>query len=177
MATIAVFVALGGSGYAAVRLSKNSVTSTSIKNGQVKAADLARNAVTTGKVKDGSLLSADFKAGQIPAGATGPQGPQGAPGQNGSNGTTNVVVRSTQVTSAGGSDGSGTAQCDFGERATGGGLHITGSTTAFIFLTEPGGIPVPNGAGATPISWFASWHNANTGGTTATVTIYVICAP
>ena len=167
-ATIALFVALGGSSYAAITLPKNSVTSKQIKNGQVKSADLANNAVTSSKVKNGSLLSADFKSGQIPAGATGP------PGQNGSNGATNVVVRSTQVPSANGTDGSGTAQCNFGERATGGGVQIGGGSSATMFLPQPGGIPVPNSPGATPISWFASWHNA-TGGS-ATVTIYVICA-
>ncbi|MCW2966566.1 MAG: hypothetical protein JWM71_338 [Solirubrobacteraceae bacterium] len=86
MATVAAFVALGGSGYAAVRLSKNSVGSAQIRNGQVKNADLARNAVTGGKVKDGSLLSADFKAGQLPAGAAGPAGPAGPKGDAGATG-------------------------------------------------------------------------------------------
>jgi hypothetical protein len=173
-ATIALFVALGGSSYAAITLPKNSVTSKQIKNGQVKSADLANNAVTSSKVKNGSLLSADFKPGQIPAGATGPPGRNGSNGSNGSNGATNVVVRSTQVPSANGTDGSGTAQCNFGERATGGGVQIAGGSSATMFLAQPGGIPVPNAPGATPISWFASWHNA-TGGN-ATVTIYVICA-
>jgi hypothetical protein len=39
MATIAVFVALGGAGYAAFRLPANSVRSGNIVNGQVKIAD------------------------------------------------------------------------------------------------------------------------------------------
>jgi hypothetical protein len=89
MATVAVFVALGGSGYAAVTLSKNSVGSKQIKNGAVKNADLAKNAVTSNKVKNGSLLSADFKPGQLVAGApgaTGPQGPKGDPGAAGATG-------------------------------------------------------------------------------------------
>jgi hypothetical protein len=55
---IALFVALGGSSYAAVQLSK----------GQVKTKHIAKNAVTTKKVKDGSLRSKDFKAGELPPG-------------------------------------------------------------------------------------------------------------
>ena len=70
MATIAVFVALGGSSYAAVTLKKNSV----------KSRNIAKNAVTSPKVKNGSLLSRDFKTGQLPAG---PQGPKGDKGDQG----------------------------------------------------------------------------------------------
>jgi hypothetical protein len=114
MATVALFVALGGSSYAAVTLSKNSVRSANIKNGQVKTADLASNAVTSGKVKNGSLLSADFKAGQLPAGAPGVAGPAGAKGDAGTAGTnganatklfgyvseTGAVSRSSGITAA-----------------------------------------------------------------------------
>jgi hypothetical protein len=41
MATIALFIALGGGAYAAFNLPKNSVKSDNIVNGQVKGADLA----------------------------------------------------------------------------------------------------------------------------------------
>jgi hypothetical protein len=78
VATLALFVALGGSAYAAVELSKNSVRTKHIAKGQVKAADLGRNAVTSAKVKNLSLLAADFKAGQLPA--IGPKGDPGPPG-------------------------------------------------------------------------------------------------
>lgn len=50
MATIAVFIALGGSAYAAAQLKKNSVGTKQLKN----------NAVTGAKVKDGSLNAADI---------------------------------------------------------------------------------------------------------------------
>jgi hypothetical protein len=71
---LALFVALGGVSYAALKLPKNSVGSKQIK----------ANAVKSGKVKNGSLRSKDFKAGDLPEG---PQGPQGQPGTNGTNGT------------------------------------------------------------------------------------------
>lgn len=93
MATIAVFLSLAGTSYAAVVLASNSVRSTHIRNGNVLGADLATNAVTSIKVKNGSLLAADFKAGQLPAGAQGaqgPQGPQGAAGANGNNGANGI---------------------------------------------------------------------------------------
>lgn len=64
-ATLALVFALGGGAYAAT-LPKNSVTSATIKNGQVHAKDLARNAVTGATVKDGSLGAADLAPGTIP---------------------------------------------------------------------------------------------------------------
>src|SRR4051812_9545103 len=76
IAMIALLVALGGTGYAAFKLPKNSVGSKQIK----------KNAVTSVKVKNGSLKAGDFKKGQIPKGpkgAQGPQGIQGLPGQQG----------------------------------------------------------------------------------------------
>jgi hypothetical protein len=76
MSSVAVFMVLGGSAYAATALPKNSVGSKQIKS----------SAVTSSKVKDGSLLSKDFKAGQLKAGATGPQGAKGAQGSTGAAG-------------------------------------------------------------------------------------------
>ena len=63
MSSIAVFAALGGVGYAAL--------------------ELPRNSVTTREVKNRSLLAKDFKRGQLPRGATGPQGAQGPAGPKG----------------------------------------------------------------------------------------------
>lgn len=66
MATVAVFIALGGGAYAAVKLPKNSVGSR--------------------QVKDHSLKKADFKRGLIKAGARGPAGAAGAKGDAGAPG-------------------------------------------------------------------------------------------
>jgi hypothetical protein len=73
MATVAVFVALGGSSYAAISLSDNSVKSRHIAKGQVKSSDVA----------DGSLVAGDFKAGALAAGPQGPAAPQGPAGAEG----------------------------------------------------------------------------------------------
>jgi hypothetical protein len=76
MATVGVFIALGGTSYAVAQLPKNSVGSKQIR----------ANAVTGKKVKDGSLTTADFAKGQLLSAGAGPQGPQGAPGAQGPKG-------------------------------------------------------------------------------------------
>jgi hypothetical protein len=70
IALLALFVAMGGTSYAAFKLPSNSVGSKQIK----------ANAVNASKVKNGSLLAGDFKAGQLPAGAQGVQGLKGDKG-------------------------------------------------------------------------------------------------
>ncbi len=67
LASAALIVALGGTGYAAIVLPANSVGTPQLK----------KDAVTSLKVKNGSLLKADFKAGQVPGGPAGPAGPAG----------------------------------------------------------------------------------------------------
>jgi hypothetical protein len=73
VACLALVVALGGTGYAATVLPRNSVGAAQLKN----------NAVTAAKVKNFSLLRQDFRPGQLPAGARGPAGPAGAAGPAG----------------------------------------------------------------------------------------------
>ena len=68
IALIALFVALGGTGFAAAKLV------------------LPRNSVGTLQVRNGSLLKVDFKAGQLPRGARGPAGLAGVAGPAGPTG-------------------------------------------------------------------------------------------
>jgi hypothetical protein len=85
---IALFIALGGISYAAVTLPNNSVTSKQIRNGTITSADLKNNkAVKSIDVVDGSLLGKDFKAGELVAGAPGPQGSPGPKGDTGATGS------------------------------------------------------------------------------------------
>jgi hypothetical protein len=86
VALLALFVALGGTSYAAVKLPKNSVRSKQIAANAVRASETARNSVGSAEVIDGSLLSGDFKPGQLPAGPAGPAGPQGETGLKGDTG-------------------------------------------------------------------------------------------
>jgi hypothetical protein len=62
MATLAVFIALGGSSYAALKLPENSVGSKQIKRNAITSKHIKRNAVTSAKVKRGSLRLSDLKA-------------------------------------------------------------------------------------------------------------------
>ena len=168
VALLALFVSLSGSSYAAVQLSKNSVVSRHIKDGEVKRADLARNAVGAAQVADGSLLTADFKAGQLKAG---PQGPQGVPGPKGDAAATSLIVRSASGM------GAVKADCLPGERATGGGAHsadgiVHGSgplSHALAFFA-----PTPVTGGYSPSSWAA--YAKNDMGADAPIIVWVVCA-
>jgi hypothetical protein len=87
VATIALFIALGGSSYAALNLPRNSVGSE--------------------QVKPGSLRASDFKASELsnlrgPRGRRGPVGATGARGANGARGLTGAAgtVRAYATVSA-----------------------------------------------------------------------------
>jgi hypothetical protein len=78
IALLALFVSLGGTSYAALKLPKASVGSKQLK----------KNAVTGPKVKPGSLRLSDFKSSDRsglrgPAGAAGAAGAAGTPGADG----------------------------------------------------------------------------------------------
>jgi hypothetical protein len=81
---LALFVALGGTSYAAITLPKNSVGVKQIRNG----------AVTGNKIRAGTLRAKHFQNGKLPRGASGargaagPTGPAGAPGADGQTGQT-----------------------------------------------------------------------------------------
>lgn len=131
IALLALFIALGGSSYAAVALPK----------GSVGGRQLKKNAVTSPKVKPGSLLLSDFRASQRaqlvgpqgPQGSQGPQGPQGVPGTPGTPGVSGYqrVVNShgpdtAQVKTV-------TATCPSGKQPVGGGYIIdTGSNDSVL---------------------------------------------
>ena len=81
MSTLALFIALGGVSYAAVKLPSNSVGTPQIRN----------DAVTGSKIKNGSISQKDLDKALVAklalAGKPGPQGVQGIQGATGSAGT------------------------------------------------------------------------------------------
>jgi hypothetical protein len=85
MATIAVFVSLGGSSYAALRVTGKNVprdaltgadiknlTGKDVRNETLTGADVKR--LTSADVANGRLLAEDFAAGQLPRGEKGEAG-------------------------------------------------------------------------------------------------------
>jgi hypothetical protein len=74
VASLALFLAIGGVSYAAIKLPKNSVGTKQLKNGAV-----------TGKKLAPATAKSLAQAGSVgPQGPLGPAGPQGAPGEPGS---------------------------------------------------------------------------------------------
>jgi hypothetical protein len=148
MATLAVFMVLGGGAYAAVRLPKNSVGTRQLKNG---AITLAKLKASTKRALKGAM------------GPQGPTGATGAPGTPGAPGATKVIVRS-------GFEGAGqaVASCQAGEVATGGGGVAT-EAESWVWDSTP-----VQANGEVPRAWEAQAED--TGGNPAGVVAYVICA-
>ncbi len=65
IATIALFVALGGASYAAVKLPKNSVGTKQIKNKAITGAKIANGAVNGAKITPGSIAGSALNLASI----------------------------------------------------------------------------------------------------------------
>lgn len=89
MATIAVFIALGGTSYAALKLPRNSVGNTQLK----------ANAVTSAKIRNASIRRVDL-APNARTGTRGPRGAAGPAGPRGPIGGGNAIVRVREESAA-----------------------------------------------------------------------------
>jgi hypothetical protein len=87
VATLALFLALGGGAYAAIKLPKNSVTSVQVKNGSLTAKDFRKGQL---KGKTGPAGATGPQGAQGDRGPAGPQGPPGLTGDKGDKGTPGV---------------------------------------------------------------------------------------
>jgi hypothetical protein len=91
VATLALFVALGATGYAAYALPRNSVGARELRSRSVGHSELRFGAITSWNVRNGSLRAADFapdartslKGAPGAMGARGPAGPKGDTGPQG----------------------------------------------------------------------------------------------
>ncbi len=81
MASAAVFIALGGSSYAAVK-----VTGKDVKNGSLSGKDIRTGSLGSGDVRNGSLRAADLRPDVLKAGPVGPKGDKGDKGDPGDGG-------------------------------------------------------------------------------------------
>ena len=62
---LALFVALGGTGYAAISIPRNSVGTAQLKKNAVNTADIKRNAVTGAKVRADTLRGSDIRESSL----------------------------------------------------------------------------------------------------------------
>jgi hypothetical protein len=89
-ATVALFLALGGTATAAVTLGRDSVRAREIATGAVRSPEIKTDAVRSLEIKDETIRLDDIADGtrgalegaQGPAGAQGSSGPQGPPGSS-----------------------------------------------------------------------------------------------
>ena len=154
MATVAVFIALGGGAYA-ISVGKNTIKSKHIKDGQVSSADVRDNDLIGTDIDEDTLQLRAGPAGprgpkgdtgnpgvegaagpegapgsQGPegvAGPQGPQGPQGVQGAQGNSGLSNVEVVSATSASNSQSPKSATANCPGGKTVVGSGGFLGGT--------------------------------------------------
>jgi hypothetical protein len=125
VATLALFIALGGTSYAAIKLPKNSVGSTQIKTG----------AVHTGEIFNGTIRIGDISKSAQAAlrGQPGPQGAQGPAGAPAIRHFASVTAGGTFVRGdakfGGSGDGIGTYVVGFAEKVSGCAYSATLGTT------------------------------------------------
>lgn len=157
VATVALFVALGGGAYAATALPANSVGTRQLKKNAVVSAKLKNNAVNGAKVAADSLTGADIRESSLAA----------VPAANhavSSAAIDKVTYKTAVVSVAPGSVNTATAGCDAGQHAIGGGGKVDDPVTAFIIDTYPE---------AANTAWTS--RAANDGAAAVNLTTYAIC--
>ena len=170
VATLAMFIALGGGAYALNGVPDRSGT----YHGCVSASGVLRVVRSASSCHRAKTVERDTRRVRVPGESaiswhqTGPRGPQGVPGNPGNpgnpgqNAATHVVVR--RATNGDGQNFADVS-CNPGEVATGGG----GFSPAGLTATEPS----PATAGATPVGWSAL---TNGGQPPGTMLVFAICS-
>jgi hypothetical protein len=142
-ASLALFIALGGTSYAAITLPRNSVGANQLRTGSVRSSEVRDRALNA---RDLSLTARRFlraqQGAQGPRGPEGPQGERGPQGLQGPPGTANVAF--TVKTASGAVTGSeetdaAVAACDAGQRVTGGGVRVDSGGGASMSESYPSG--------------------------------------
>jgi hypothetical protein len=117
VSSLALFIVLGGSAYAAAALPANSVGGKQIK----------KNAVDSTKVRNGSLTGEDIKEeklAKVPAAAV-------------ADGLAKVTVKTAAGVAPANSGNGTTAACDPGQRVVGGGVKVDDPLNAYIVDDYP----------------------------------------
>jgi hypothetical protein len=165
---LALFVALGGTSYAAAALPRNSVGPKQLRAGAVRTSDIKAGAVTLAKIKPSARAAL--------RGATGPRGLQGPRGPAGT--FSGVTIRFVEFMVTNGMFSSQErADCAAGEVAVGGGVGFPGSPSSndHVLYSAPSvtGSAQPT-QGGTPTNWQGIIFNDLPAPQAARV--YVVCA-
>ncbi len=139
MATIAVFLALGGASYAAIELPRNSVGARELRSASVGASDLKRGAVSSRAIRDATIRTRDLAA-STRRGLTGPPGPAGSPA---------ITLRAAIASSGGVISGNATSQDEVApnKRLLGFSRSLTGCVPTGTLSRVPGGLITDPGPG------------------------------
>jgi hypothetical protein len=187
VAYLALFVALGGSAYAAV-----TVTGKNIKDASVTGRDIKNHSLGTSKLSAATISSLGQRgpagpqgpagdrgpAGQNgdrgqagpagPKGDTGPAGPDGPAGARGPSGFSGWEYRTVKLEIPPNSARRGRVGCSTGKVALGGGVsNVNYGASTYVWDSAPDG--------ATPTGWEAGVFN-EADDVTITDYVWVICA-
>ena len=149
IASVALLLALGGTGIAAV---------TALPRNSVGTPQLRAGAVTSAKVRNGSLLGVDFRPGALPVGPAGPQGPAGISARE-------DILAETATDSS--SPKAVRANCSAGKKVIGGGVEVGGTGRSRVSVTEN----LPAGDNA----WEAEAFEVSATGQTWKLEVHAIC--
>ena len=171
VALLALFVALGGSSYAAIK-----VGSRQIADNSVRSKDIRNNDIRSADVRNGTLLAKDFRRGQLPSGQPGPQGPAGPKGDQGSTGVLGVYRSTLPISLAASGIVRVAPQCNSGDRATGGGyfLNTSALSDAQIEVEVYSNGPDTTGNNQSPPGWDIGIRNKTT--TARSGFAFAVCA-
>jgi hypothetical protein len=170
VSTLCLFIALGGTSYAAIK-----VTGKAVKDGTLTGADVRDNSLKSSDIS--GLRAGDFsgpsRGAAGPRGATGPEGPRGAAG------ATNVIMRRGELYPIeAGLNSNAIVYCRAGERAIAGGAEwgappTPGQQSLVASTPWVTGI-VGNPDGGVPTGWFVA--GSNTTATQKQLRAWVVCA-
>jgi hypothetical protein len=144
---IALFAALGGTSYAAVRLTPGSVTSQALARGAVTHGKLAANSVDGRNIADGTLSLSDLRPGTLTAMGPGGKGDAGSSGADGAHGTSGARGDAGSTGPAGAAGPSGAAGAN-------------GSGSVALRARGTGAVTAPSGAATDVPLQNGTWSQA-----------------
>jgi hypothetical protein len=151
-ATLALFIALGGSGYAATELARNSVGNQQLKRSAVTSAKVRDNSLVGADIRDKSLTAADIDATTLASAVA------------------YTYKTAAGTAPAGSAANSATATCDSGQQVVGGGVMLDPPRIGLVNDSFPD---------SNNTAWTARVGNASNGSSAQSLnfTVYAICAP